>query len=295
MLAVAWIVVRFVQSGAIDLLGRLPIAASALVACVLAGAAAYAAAMCLPALAWWRIVCGVSPHAPPAWPTMGTYAVSQYGKYLPGNIAHYALRHVWSRRYDIPHASLALASILEAALLVLAALALIVTAGARPAALSRLVDPRVALLGVLLGLAALAVVLYGIRRRRLVTRLHVPALAPSMLLAASACYFVFFVASAMLVLGLARLLAFPAASVALLCAATAASWLAGFVVIGAPAGLGVREATFVALTGAALGEDHALLLIGLFRIVTFIGDTLFLGAGSAVLRTAERLARQPST
>ena len=103
-----------------------------------------------------------------------------------------------------------------------------------------------------------------------------------MMLAAFACYVAFFVCSALLVVGLARALDFPVASAALLCAATAASWLAGFVVVGAPAGLGVREATFVALTGATLGEDHALLLIGLFRIVTFLGDTLFLAAGAAV-------------
>ena len=106
-----------------------------------------------------------------------------------------------------------------------------------------------------------------------------------MMFTAFACYFAFFVCTAMLVVGLARVLGFPPASVALLAAASAASWLAGFVVIGAPAGLGVREATFVALTGAALGEDHALLLIGLFRIVTFVGDTLFLAAGVGILRS----------
>ena len=288
LLAVAWIVMRFVESGALARLADLPIATGVLVSWLVAGAGAYAAAMALPALAWWRIVCGLAPHAPPAWPTMGTYAVSQYGKYLPGNVAHYALRHVWSRRYDIPHASLALASIMEAALLVLGALALIVGAGVQPTALSRLVDPRVAVVAVLLGIVTLALALYWIRRRRLFTCLHVPALPPSMTLAAFACYVAFFVCSALLVVGLARVLDFPVASAALLCAATAASWLAGFVVVGAPAGLGVREATFVALTGATLGEDHALLLIGLFRIVTFLGDTIFLAAGAAVMRNAQR-------
>jgi uncharacterized membrane protein YbhN (UPF0104 family) len=88
----------------------------------------------------------------------------------------------------------------------------------------------------------------------------------------------------MLVTALAHALAYPAVPFALIAAASAASWLAGFVVIGAPAGLGVREAAFVALAGPALGEDRALLLIGLFRVVTFLGDTLFLAAGAAALR-----------
>ena len=72
----------------------------------------------------------------------------------------------------------------------------------------------------------------------------------------------------------------------MLLAASAASWAAGFVVIGAPGGLGVREAAFVALAGGALGESQALLLIGLFRIVTFLGDTLLFAAGAIALRRA---------
>jgi uncharacterized membrane protein YbhN (UPF0104 family) len=60
----------------------------------------------------------------------------------------------------------------------------------------------------------------------------------------------------------------------------------GFIVIGAPGGLGVREAAFVALVGGALGEREALLLIGLFRIVTFLGDTLLFAAGALMLRRA---------
>ena len=77
-------------------------------------------------------------------------------------------------------------------------------------------------------------------------------------------------------------------------ASSAASWAAGFVVIGAPGGLGVREAAFVALAGASLGESQALLLIGLFRIVTFLGDTLLFAAGAVALRGAKDRAAASS-
>ncbi len=288
--ALAWIVQRFATGGALDLLAQMTLAPAMLIACLAAAAVAYALAMGLPALAWWRIVSGLAPRAPPATPTLGTYAVSQYGKYLPGNVAHYALRHVWSRRYDIPHASLALASMLEAALLVLGALVVVVGAGVPPAVVAQLVDPRVAIAVVVLALVALAVALRVIRRLGWFERMHLPTPAPAMMLAALACYVGFFLACTALVAGLAHALGYPPVSFALIAAASAASWLAGFVVIGAPAGLGVREAAFVALAGPALGEDRALLLIGLFRIVTFLGDTLVLAAGTAVLR----LQRKPA-
>ena len=103
-----------------------------------------------------------------------------------------------------------------------------------------------------------------------------------------ACYLAFLTLCAALLDGLAHALAIPVDSFAMLLAASAASWLAGFVVIGAPGGLGVREAAFVALAGGALGESHALLLIGFFRVVTFLGDTLFFAAGAIVLRVRER-------
>jgi hypothetical protein len=37
-----------------------------------------------------------------------------------------------------------------------------------------------------------------------------------------------------------------------------------------------------------------LLLIGLFRVVTFFGDTLFFAAGTAVLRASSRKTESPS-
>jgi uncharacterized membrane protein YbhN (UPF0104 family) len=284
LVAIAWIVTRFARGGALELLARTPLAPAVLVACVVAAAVAYALAMSLPALAWWRILTGLAPTPPPALPTLGTYAVSQFGKYLPGNVAHYALRHIWSRRYAIPHASLALASVFEAALLVLGALVVAVGAGVRPAVVAQLVDPRVAVAGVALALVAVVIGMQVIRRLGWFERMHVPTPAPGMMLAALACYVAFFLACAALVTGLAAMLGYPSVSFALIAAASAASWLAGFVVVGAPAGLGVREAAFVALAGPALGDDRALLLIGFFRIVTFFGDTLFLAAGAAVLR-----------
>lgn len=294
--AVIWIGVRFARSGALDLLAAAPITPFHLAAALLASAAAYALAMCLPALAWWRLTAALSTRSPPARPIMATYAVSQYGKYLPGNVAHYALRHAWSRRHGLAHAGLGLASILEALLLLLAALGLTLLADTRHLRLLSIIDPRFAIALLVLMLIVLGTALHAARRRRLLGRLHVPMLPPtSTLLFCIACYLVFFLLSAALLDGLAHMLDIDVDSFAMLLAASAASWLAGFIVIGAPGGLGVREAAFIALAGSALGESHALLLIGLFRVVTFLGDTLLFAAGAIILRTGDHVTAASDT
>jgi glycosyltransferase 2 family protein len=283
--AVTWIALRFARGGALDLLRDAPIGRGPLLAALLAAAVAYAFAMFLPAFAWWRLLVAFAAKHPPARPIMATYAVSQYGKYLPGNVAHYALRHAWSRRFELPHAGLALASILEAALLLLAALGLTLLADTRQLALLSQLDPRLAIALLALMLVTLAFALHASRRANLFARLDLPALpSVAVLVTCLMSYAAFFVVCAFLLDGIAYALGIGIDSFAMLLGASAASWLAGFVVIGAPGGLGVREAAFVALAGGALGESHALLLIGLFRVVTFLGDTLFFAAGAIMLR-----------
>ncbi|HVT33546.1 MAG TPA: lysylphosphatidylglycerol synthase domain-containing protein, partial [Rhodanobacteraceae bacterium] len=224
---------------------------------------------------------------PRARETIATYAASQYGKYLPGNIAHYALRHAWSRRAGIPHAALGLAAMLEAALLLVAALAASLLGDTERLRVVSTLDPR-------LGIALLVVILVGLSiALRFARRMHVferwqmpPPPHVRVLAACAAIYFSFMIASAALLALLAHALGIGFDSFAILLAANAASWAAGFIVVGSPGGLGVREVAFVALAGGALGESRALLLIGVFRVVTFLGDTLFFAAGSLALRGA---------
>ncbi|HKE47353.1 MAG TPA: lysylphosphatidylglycerol synthase domain-containing protein [Rhodanobacteraceae bacterium] len=290
--AVTWIALRFVQSGALDLLQQASISKSRLIVALLVLALGYAAAAVLLAFAWWRLIRALaSDRAVPAAPTMAAYAVSQYGKYLPGNVAHYAIRHAWIRRHGIPHASLGLASILEAALLVLSALALTLVADTRGLRVLSILDPRAAIALLVAILTGLGIALHALRHARFLGRYRLPSLPPlQLLLLCLVCYCGFFVLAAGCLGALAHALAIPVDSFALLLAASAASWLAGFIVIGAPGGLGVREAAFVALTGAALGESRALLLIGLFRVVTFLGDTLSFAAGALLARATDGAA-----
>lgn len=285
--AVGWIALRFAQSGALGLLQSAPIDIARLVFAVCGAAAAYGLALVVIAFSWWRLTTALAAKPLPASAIIATWAATQYGKYLPGNVAHYALRHAWSRRYGLSHASLGLASILEAALLLVAALGLTLLADTRELRGLSVLDPRLALALLVALIVFLGVALHYARSRPVLDRFHVPALPPTgtLVLCLAVCV-AFFVIAAGILDGLAHALGFTIDSFAMLLAASAASWAAGFVVIGAPGGLGVREAAFVALAGGALGESQALLLIGLFRIVTFLGDTLLFTAGAIALRRA---------
>jgi len=63
--------------------------------------------------------------------------------------------------------------------------------------------------------------------------------------------------------------------VGLLIAAYAFSWVAGFLVPGAPGGLGVRESVLIFLLRDSVPAGDAVLGAVLFRIVTLLGDVLF--------------------
>ena len=70
----------------------------------------------------------------------------------------------------------------------------------------------------------------------------------------------------------------------LLMAATPTSWLAGFVIIGLPGGLGVRESVFVAIVATQAAESEALAVALLARMVFVAVDIV--GALLAVATTS---------
>lgn len=60
------------------------------------------------------------------------------------------------------------------------------------------------------------------------------------------------------------------------------AWLAGFVLPGAPAGIGVRDAVMLIALGPYIGEESATLVTALFRLVTTSGDGVAFLLGSAL-------------
>jgi uncharacterized membrane protein YbhN (UPF0104 family) len=71
---------------------------------------------------------------------------------------------------------------------------------------------------------------------------------------------------------------------------TCVSWMAGFVVVGVPGGIGVRETVFIAMTTAALGPGVAVSAAVLSRIVSIAVDLLGAAVSATVARRAPAVA-----
>jgi uncharacterized membrane protein YbhN (UPF0104 family) len=72
--------------------------------------------------------------------------------------------------------------------------------------------------------------------------------------------------------------------------ATCVSWIAGFVIIGLPGGLGVREAVFISLMTAPLGAGLAVSVAVISRVVSVAVDLLGAAISVPVSRTAAPIA-----
>ena len=68
---------------------------------------------------------------------------------------------------------------------------------------------------------------------------------------------------------------------------TSASWLAGFVVVGVPGGIGVRESVFTALAGTAISPGIAVSLALASRVVFIAVDLVGALAANIVAKTAK--------
>ncbi len=67
---------------------------------------------------------------------------------------------------------------------------------------------------------------------------------------------------------------------------TCVSWMAGFVIVGVPGGLGVREAIFISMTTTTLGAGGAVSVAVLSRVVSIAVDLSGAALSVAMARTA---------
>jgi hypothetical protein len=240
----------------------------------------YAVGLCFAGLAWCCLQTAFLPARPRLRLLFGTYATTQFAKYLPGNVGHYIGRHMLLRKLGMSHWALLMASLGEAGFLVLASL--VWAASAMDVLLPWLPVSLAAwqVLAVECVCLALAFVcLQWLRSRIARIRAWIPLHKPSWLLPVLPLQLVLFAAMALALMAPAHVLLSNAEDIWLLPAAAAASWVAGFLVVGAPAGLGVREMIFLTLLQGHMPEPDILLLAAAFRLITFGGDLMVLLIG----------------
>jgi glycosyltransferase 2 family protein len=252
-----------------------------LLAAVVVGALLYGVAGLLLSSGWYQLL-GAGSATASIRCHHAVYGRTQIAKYLPGNVFHLVGRQVMGRRLGHGQARLALASLLEALLLVLIAAAL-----SLPIAW-RWLDQGLLWIA---GLAAPVLVLIAVRwgRRhdlglRDLAASEARGFSPALLrlLRAAALYALFFLLVAAIFWMLARSVSDPgdtsidlAASVPVV----ALAWLVGFATPGSSAGIGVREAVLIAALDGTLGAPASALIALALRLVTVGGDVVFFALG----------------
>lgn len=258
----------------------------------------YAASIGTTGLAWTRLLAAMQqPH--PFRRLLPILATTQFGKYLPGNVAHHLGRVALARTVGI-QLTPAVVSVTYELLLALVAAAHIgaLTLLWRPPEVithSALAEHR-GLLIILVTAGAAAVLVWapgiiGLLRkpRGAGGELQPPQTLRLNISSALACYLLYMAGLVLIGFGLWLVAGALASggtglpSPLFFIGAFASSWILGFVAPGAPAGLGVREAILSAWLSGVLPPAQAVLLIIALRIATTAGDLLNFAWGSAVL------------
>ncbi|HKH45158.1 MAG TPA: lysylphosphatidylglycerol synthase domain-containing protein [Thermoanaerobaculia bacterium] len=242
----------------------------------------------------WHLLLRSAGERPRLRPVAAIFLLSQIGKYLPGNFAHYVGRVALAKEQGLGPGPVLLTLAVEAACAILAGIAVTAAAFPGPQNAPGPAGPRHAAAALLaVGGVALASRLVDSPRVRAWARFPAPAPPASrgrrglLWLACLGLYaFNFFAFGACAALLAQTVLGAAPASWPALAAVMAAAWVAGFVTPGAPAGLGIREAILLAGLRPLYGPGVALSLPLLFRLVTTLGDALGCGAGYLLRRRA---------
>lgn len=249
-------------------------------------------------LAWSWLLAGLGTRIPPTLAT-AVLATTQFGKYLPGNVAHHLGRVVIARSRGVNTAATLLSMTYETLLVVVAcahigALTLLWSLPERMTSWP-LIEHR-EMLVVVISLFALVVLwaaprLAGplARARGTAPGADMARLRPGWRTLLS-CYLLYALNFVLIGIGLFAVAWALAPDVhglpmlTLLTGAFASSWILGFLAPGAPAGLGVREAALALWLDGVLGPSATVLLIVVLRLATTAGDLLNFVWGTLALR-----------
>jgi len=266
------------------------------VAMIIGGTLVYAANSFLLSAGWWRLLIWFGEQGASGRMCHMVYARTAIARYLPGNVFHVANRHLLGRRFGLRHTTLVGAAVYEIIGVLIAAGAIGIL-GIGLLDVPQAAAPTLALAAMLAAvLVAPILVNVTIRRLGLSERLGLPershlevtrSLAPILLR-----YIVFFVIAGLIVLTLTAVIAEVRDVGTALAVVTifAVSWVAGFITPGAPAGVGVREATMVVAMEPLFGSATSVLIALCFRVITTLGDVVFFLASFGIPQRSSQTA-----
>ena len=225
-------------------------------------------------------------------PAFHTYAKSNLGKYLPGNVGHYASRQLFGASLGMSQTQLAVASVFEIMYFVITALLLsFVLTRNKIYSIAKSLFPALNILlflsvGAVLGISATAILLFFFRKnsclKEILTLIRTRGFWCLLLknLLITSANFLIGGLSFILIVGIN--VTIIANSTAVIFAAYVASWLIGFVIPGAPGGIGVREAVLTFML-SHLYMEEIILTAAVFQRLTMVGGDVMAWIISAIL------------
>lgn len=222
---------------------------------------------------WWQVLVSLGDRTLDLNTALAIVGRTQIYKYLPTNLLHMAGRIAEARIRGTSTTSLIIAQVFEFFLLASAAALVsgafgwhLIKEQAHQLPLSPI---DILCVTTLLGVFGVVAMRWA-RHGKPIGEIR---LSPTNCVLALLCYCVFFLLNGVLLKTLSLAVDGLAISVLQLVGIGAAAWLIGFIVPGAPGGLGVREAAMIAaLSKLGVSEPAALTLALSHRISTILGD-----------------------
>ena len=249
---------------------------------VLIAALLWAGALFILALGWARLM--LWKHRLQTDDLICIYGLTNIAKYLPGNIFHFAARQAAARTLDISQKTAAAATSVEIVSLIVAAmiigcLSLVLFADPEILAnnLTLVFDANRYPLALAISIAVLAVTGVVLWRSQLARNIS-KQLSEKLLIHLAHTIVFFLIVAATTVL-LATGLGVTFGQSLLIAGAFQVAWSIGFVLPGASAGLGVREAAFIFVVGMVsdLPEHMAIQIALSMRVINIFGDLINAG------------------
>lgn len=230
----------------------------------------YAAGLQLVGVAWYEMIKSVDRRPLSRSTALAIFNRCQVYKYLPGNVFHMVGRYGFAKAAGASHQALAFSQIGEIAVISFAALTVTIMFSA--SALLTHVSASTIAVVVALTVAVLLVSAVLASKYGMIDMGKVVAVA---IVRVFVIYMVFFLVNGLMAALLVGSIQPSNAAIGQVIGIAAAAWLLGFVIPGAPGGLGAREAVMIGgMTAIGIPASTATAVAIGHRIATVAGDAL---------------------
>lgn len=216
-------------------------------------------------------------------PIMSVYTKSNIAKYMPGNVMHFAGRNLLGKELGLSQFSMLTATILEMVILLLTA-GLLVVIFFRDSLITTfdflISNPtyiKIALIVISVGIVCVILAVLYLRKKekyvaiikQIFSRRFIAVFCKTAL-----CYTANFMITGFSFYYSFQYILGIDVNLGLIFSANIISWVVGYIIPGAPGGIGIKEAILALLLSGVYGKDMVLLGAIIQRIISILGDVI---------------------